>query len=94
MEDRALVARDLDERRLFLFCRNTGTSADGRSDAAACEDRALSETKERGGGLSFLFGGVLFGRTGRMGEGGLWGEDGDREELCAYNKDGLSVVVS
>ena len=77
MEDRALVARNLDERRLFLFCRNTGTSADGRSDAAACEDRALSETKERGGGLSFLFGGVLFGRTGRMGEGGK-GDCGER----------------
>ena len=53
--------------------------------------------KERGGSLSLFIRGSSIRENrenGRRREGGLWGEDGDREELCAYNKDELSVVVS
>ena len=90
MEDRALVARDLDKRRLLVFRCGRGTSADGRSDAAACEDRALSETKERGGSVSLF----IRESKGRSVERLLWSEDSDREGRCAYNKDELSLVVS
>lgn len=70
MEDRALVARDLDKRRLLVFRCGRGTSADGRSDAAACEDRALSETKERGGGLFFYSGEFYSGEQGEWEKAG------------------------
>jgi hypothetical protein len=53
--------------------------------------------QKREAGASFFIRGSSIRENrenGRRREGGLWGEDGDREELCAYNKDELSVVVS
>jgi len=54
------------------------------------------EKGEGGAPLSFYSGEFYSGEQGEWEKagGGLWGEDGDREELCAYNKDELSVVVS
>lgn len=47
------------------------------------------EKRERREPLSFISGKAK-GNVERL----LWSEDSDREELCAYNKDELSVVVS